>query len=95
MGIKARISEIITSLIINYLLISTCCDIRLINCDIHQMRQSAVAADDTNNSSPSEMDNSSSSFKINATELEEHIMNGLNMKQKPDIDMVRTTHFNY
>jgi hypothetical protein len=73
MGIKELISEIIfKELIIYYLLAITCCDIKLISCDIHKMRQ----IDDANN------------FKINHTELEQHIMNGLNIKRKPDVNLV-------
>lgn len=67
-----------TSLIIYYLLIvNACCDIKLIVCDIHQMRQQSSG------SSGSAVD-----FKINATQLEQHIMNGLNMKKKPDVNLV-------
>jgi hypothetical protein len=72
MGIKVRDS---IRIIIYYLVIS-CCDIKLISCDIHQMRQSAAA-----------------DFQINATELEQHIMNGLNMKTKPDVDLVSFSQF--
>lgn len=62
----------LTKLIIYYLLfINTCCDIKLIACDIHQMRQGNAV-----------------DFQINAAELEQHIMSGLNMKRKPDVDLV-------
>ena len=72
MGRQVRDS---TSIIIYYLLlVNTCCDIRLIVCDIHQMRQSSAV-----------------DFQINATELEQHIMNGLNMKKKPDVNLVSAT----
>lgn len=70
MGLKLRDS---IRIITYYLLfVISCCDIKLISCDIHQMRQSTAAAD----------------FQLNATELEQHIMNGLNMKTKPDVNLV-------
>lgn len=85
MGIKIRVSEISRLIIYYVLIITTCCDISLINCDIHEMRQrqfDGLAA--ATNSDTNRVD-----FKINATELEEHIMSGLNMTKKPDIEMVR------
>lgn len=87
MGIKIKVSEI-SSLIIYYILIiNTCCDINLMNCDIHEMRQKHIdgstAPTDSNSISANRIE-----FKINASELEEHIMSGLNMTKKPDIEMV-------
>lgn len=78
MGVEIKVSEI-SKLIIYYSLIITCCDISLVNCDIHKMRQLQESDSDTNRFD----------FKINATELEEHIMSGLNITKKPDIDLVR------
>lgn len=67
-----------SSQIIYYLLlVLACCDINLIICDIHQMRQSSSSID----------------FQINATQLEQHIMNGLNMKKKPDVNLVSVNSF--
>lgn len=88
MGINIKVSKISRLIIYYILIINTCCDISLINCDIHKMRQNHVnkLKSTTENSeaiSVNEVD-----FKINATELEKHIMNGLNMTNKPDIDMV-------
>ena len=88
MGINIKVSKISRLIIYYILIINTCCDISLINCDIHKMRQNHVnkLKSTTENSeaiSVNEVD-----FKINATELEQHIMNGLNMTNKPDIDMV-------
>lgn len=74
MGLQVRDS--IRIIIYYLLLVISCCDIKLITCDIHQMRQSAAA-----------------DFQINATELEQHIMNGLNMKTKPDVDLVSVSQF--
>ncbi len=71
MGLKERGSiRVITYYL---LLVISCCEVKLITCDIHKMRQSVGAAAD---------------YKINATELEQHIMNGLNMKTKPDVSQV-------
>lgn len=84
MGMKIEISEISRLIIYYILIINTCCDISLINCDIHKMRQkhiNGLAA--TEDSTIKSLD-----FRINATELEEHIMNGLNMTKKPDVDLV-------
>lgn len=87
MGIKNRVSEI-RSLIIYYLIvINACCDISVINCDIHEMRQKHVEALGARETSEP-ISPESLAFKINATELEEHIMSGLNMTEKPDIDLV-------
>lgn len=87
MGIKIKVSEISRLIIYYILIISTCCD--TINCDIHAMRQKhtdgLAAATDSNSISANRID-----FKINPTELEEHIMSGLNMTKKPDIEMVST-----
>lgn len=89
MGIKIRVSEI-RSLIIYYLIvINACCDISLINCDIHEMRQKHIeglAVGETSEAISRERID----FNINATELEEHIMSGLNMTEKPDIELVST-----
>jgi hypothetical protein len=83
MGIKSEICRFIIYTII----INTCCDINLINCDIHEMRQNynvgLAASTDSKSISANRRD-----FIINATELEEHIMSGLNMTKKPDIEMV-------
>jgi hypothetical protein len=76
MGVKIGVSEISRLIIYYILIISTCFDISLINCDIHKMRQS------------SNLDTNQIDFKINATELEQHIMSGLNITKKPDVDMV-------
>lgn len=87
MGIKIKVSEISKLIIYYILIINTCCDINLINCDIHKMRQKHIdglaAMTDSNSISENEVD-----FKINATELEHHIMSGLNMTKKPDAEMV-------
>lgn len=75
-----RVSGI--SLII-YILINT---VIVINCDIHEMRQQHIdrlVAASSESISVNEID-----VKINATELQEHIMSGLNMTNKPDIDLV-------
>lgn len=85
MGIKIEVSEISKLIIYYILIINTCCDIRVINCDIHEMRHKHGSA------AASGYDTISSGrtyFKINATELEEHIMSGLNMTKKPDIELV-------
>lgn len=87
MGIKIRVSEISRLIIYYILIINACCDISLINCDIHQMRQKHVEGLATNSDAIS---TDTVEFKINATELEEHIMSGLNMTSKPDIDVVST-----
>lgn len=90
MGIKIKVSEISRLIIYYSLIIITCCDISLINCDIHEMRQrqfdGLAAATDS--------DTNRIDFKINATELEEHIMSGLNMTKKPDIELVSTKSLN-
>lgn len=87
MGIKIRVSEISRLIIYYILIINTCCDISLINCDIHAMRQRhsdvLAASTDSEAISANRMD-----YKINATELEEHIMSGLNLTKKPDIELV-------
>jgi hypothetical protein len=87
MGIKIKVSEISRLIIYYSLIINTCCDISLINCDIHQMRQKHIeglaATENSDTISKSRID-----FKINATELEQHIMSGLNITKKPDIEMV-------
>lgn len=90
MGIKIiKVSEISRLIIYYILIINTCCDISLITCDIHELRQKHIdglaASADAGSISADRID-----FKINATELEEHIMSGLNMTKKPDIDMVST-----
>lgn len=87
MGIKIEVSEISRLIIYYILIISTCCDISLINCDIHAMRQrhneKLAASADSEAISANRVD-----YKINATELQEHIMSGLNLTKKPDVDMV-------
>lgn len=88
MGIKIiKITEISRLIIYYILIINTCCDISLITCDIHELRQKHIdglaAISDDGAINAERID-----FKINATELEEHIMSGLNMTQKPDIDTV-------
>jgi hypothetical protein len=80
MGIKIKVSEISRLIIYYILILNACCDISLINCDIHEMRQKHIEA-----ASNSE---SISDFKINPVEFEEHIMSGLKMTKKPDVDMV-------
>lgn len=82
MGIISRYIEIIISRLIIYLLVTACCDIKLITCDIHQMIQRHDTTTLGSNNS------SNVDFRINATELEQHIMSGLNMKRKPDVDLV-------
>lgn len=91
MGVKVERSEIkIIRFIIYYLIISVSCDIKLITCDIHHMIQSYYINSTKNISTDGVMDtiDMNTDFKINATELEQHIMNGLNMKTKPDVDLV-------
>lgn len=87
MGIKTKVSEINRLIIYYILIINTCCDINLITCDIHTMRQKQVSelvtSSDANSINPNRID-----FRINATELEQHIMSGLNLTKKPDVDMV-------
>jgi hypothetical protein len=85
MGIKIKVSETSRLIIYYILIINSYCDINLINCDIHEMRQKhgIVSSTDSNSISANRID-----YKINATELEEHIMSGLNMTKKPDIEMV-------
>lgn len=81
MGIIIKVSEISRLIIYFILIINACCDISLINCDIHKIRQEkfdGLAADD---------------FKIDPVELQEHIMSGLNMTTKPDIDLVSSIEF--
>lgn len=81
MGIKIRVSDINRLIIYYILIINTCCDIKLITCDIHEMRQKQFT--ESSDSTSNKFD-----FKINATELEQHIMSGLNITKKPDVDMV-------
>lgn len=87
MGIKTKVSEINRLIIYYILIINTCCDINSITCDIHTMRQKQVSelvtSTDANSINPNGID-----FRINATELEQHIMSGLNLTKKPDVDMV-------
>lgn len=87
MGIKIKVSEISKLIIYYIVIINTCCDISVINCDIHQMRQKhnegLAASTSSETISANKID-----FKLNASELEEHIMSGLNMTTKPDIAMV-------
>ncbi|XP_070502761.1 protein decapentaplegic [Chironomus tepperi] len=92
MGVKIEISEIIIiRFIIYYLMLSASCDIKLITCDIHHMIQSYY-----NNSRDAVMDiDTTNSLKINATELEQHIMNGLNMKTKPDVNLANISQEEY
>lgn len=89
MGVKIESSEIIIiRFIIYYLMLSASCDIKLITCDIHHMIQSYYN-NSRNNTGDGVMDiDTTKDFKINATELEQHIMNGLNMKTKPDVNLV-------
>lgn len=84
MGRRSRVSET-SSLIIYYILIiNTCCDISLINCDIHEMRQQHVnRLADSAKVNANEID-----FKIDPIELQAHIMTGLNMTKTPDADLV-------
>lgn len=84
MGKRSRVSET-SSLIIYYILIiNTCCDISLINCDIHEMRQQHVnRLADSAKVNANEID-----FKIDPIELQAHIMTGLNMTKTPDADLV-------
>lgn len=86
MGIKAEFSEISRLIIYYILILNTCCDISLITCDIHAMRQKHI--DGLSAMSLSTATADKADFKINATELEEHIMSGLNMTTKPDIETV-------
>lgn len=86
MGVKVESSEIIIKFIIYYLIVSASCDIKLITCDIHQMIQSYYN-NSRNRDGVVDID-TSADFKINNTELEQHIMNGLNMKSKPDASLV-------
>lgn len=92
MGIKIKVSEISRLIIYYILIINTCCDISLINCDIHEMRQrhndGLVVATDSDTISTDRIE-----FKINATELEEHIMTGLNMTTKPDAELVSSVNY--
>lgn len=90
MGVKIESSEIIIiRFIIYYLLLSASCDIKLITCDIHHMIQSYYNNSRNNTVGDGVMDiDTTTNFKINATELEQHIMNGLNMKTKPDVKLV-------
>lgn len=76
MGTQIRVGEI-SNLVIYFVLITMCCD-NGANCDstIHAMRQRRLADE--------------ADFQINATELDEHIMRGLNMTKKPDIELVST-----
>lgn len=87
MGIKIKVSEISRLIVYYILIINTCCDISLITCDIHTMRQQHIEKLATTNSEAIRTD-----FKINATELAEHIMSGLNMTKKPDIELVSTNN---
>lgn len=89
MGVKVESSEIIIKFIIYYLIVSASCDIKLITCDIHQMIQSYYN-NSRNRDGVVDID-TSADFKINNTELEQHIMNGLNMKSKPDASLVSWT----
>lgn len=90
MGVKIESSEIIIiRFIIYYLMLSASCDIKLITCDIHHIIQSYYNNSRNNTVSDGVMDiDTTMNFKINATELEQHIMNGLNMKTKPDVNLV-------
>lgn len=85
MGIKIKVSEINRLIIYYILIINTCCDINLITCDIHEMRQKQVSEAVTTSDATNE---NRIDFKINPIELEQHIMSGLNMTKKPDVDMV-------
>lgn len=84
MGIRIETSEISKLVVVYFVLITMCCD-KYANCDttIHAMRQRQL--DDSG-----EFD-----FKINATELHEHIMRGLNMTKKPDMRLVSTRDDDY
>lgn len=90
MGVKIESSEIIIiRFIIYYLMLSANCDIKLITCDIHHIIQSYYNNSRNNTVGDGVMDiDTTMNFKINATELEQHIMNGLNMKTKPDVNLV-------
>lgn len=84
MGRRSRVSET-SSLIIYYILIiNTCCDISLINCDIHEMRQQHV----NRLANSAKINANEIDFKIDPIELQAHIMTGLNMTKKPDADLV-------
>lgn len=84
MGRRIEISEISKLVVVYFVLITMCCD-KYANCDttIHAMRQRQLA------------DSGEVDFKINATELHEHIMRGLNMTKKPDIRLVSTRDDDY
>ena len=94
MGIKTNASEINRLIIYYILIINACCDINLVTCDIHTMRQKQVSelvtSTDANSINPNEI-----KFRINATELEQHIMSGLNITKKPDVDMVSNRYIEY
>lgn len=78
MGIKIKATQISCLIVI----IITCCDSR-VSCDsIHEMRQKHLEK------RLATVDNVEVDFKINAAELNEHIMRGLNMTKKPDVDLV-------
>lgn len=84
MGKRSRVSET-SSLIIYYILIiNTCCDISLINCDIHEMRQQHV----NRLANSVEINANEIDFKIDPIELQAHIMTGLNMTKTPDAELV-------
>lgn len=84
MGKRSKVSET-SSLIIYYILIiSICCDISLINCDIHEMRQQHV----NRLANSAEISANEIDFKIDPIELQTHIMTGLNMTKTPDVDLV-------
>lgn len=88
MGKRSRVSGT-SSLIIYYILIiNTCCDISLINCDIHEMRQQHV----NRLANSAKIDANEIDFKIDPIELQAHIMTGLNMTKTPDADLVSSRY---
>lgn len=87
MGIKIEISEFFYSLIINLILINVICDINLINCDLQKMKQQTVGLVESNSTQDENKINNN--LNINATQLKQFVMDGLDMKNVPDMNLVR------
>lgn len=88
MGIKIEISEFFLSFIINLILINVICDINLINCDLQKMKQQTVGLVESNSTQDE------NNLNINATQLKQFVMDGLDMKNVPDMNLVRM-YFKY
>ena len=93
MGIKIEISEFFYSLTIYLILINVICDINLINCDLQRMKQQTVELVNSHNSKSNstqeeQINNNNNNLNINATQLKQFVMDGLDMKNIPDMNLV-------